>query len=318
MNKKTIIVGVSSLALLLAGCSAATQESLDSKGSSQQTEQSNAKKNETKGDKLTKNLGKTDWQGTKVYDKDKNDLTAENANFIGLAKYDAETGRYEFFDAQTGETRGDRGTFFITNDGAKRILISDTMNYQAVVGITELTDEMFTYSRKGKDKEGNEVDVFVEHVPYLKSKLAFTEKEKTLDTTTGTIETKTAGTDILGETLWNGTKVLDESGDDVTEFNKNFISLAKFVADTNEYEFYNLETGVSRGDFGYFDVLNHNKIRAHVSIGQNKHGAALELTELNNKKFTYKRMGKDQTGQDITVFVEHEPYTGNFNPEFSF
>ena len=318
MNKKTIIVGVSSLALLLAGCSAATQESLDSKGSSQQTEQSNAKKNETKGDKLTKNLGKTDWQGTKVYDKDKNDLTAENANFIGLAKYDAETGRYEFFDAQTGETRGDRGTFFITNDGAKRILISDTMNYQAVVGITELTDEMFTYSRKGKDKEGNEVDVFVEHVPYLKSKLAFTEKETTLDTTTGTIETKTAGTDILGETLWNGTKVLDESGDDVTEFNKNFISLAKFVADTNEYEFYNLETGVSRGDFGYFDVLNHNKIRAHVSIGQNKHGAALELTELNNKKFTYKRMGKDQTGQDITVFVEHEPYTGNFNPEFSF
>lgn len=181
------------------------------------------------------------------------------------------------------------------------------MNYQAVVGITELTDEMFTYSRKGKDKEGNEVDVFVEHVPYLKSKLAFTEKEKTLDTTTGTIETKTAGTDILGETLWNGTKVLDESGNDVTEFNKNFISLAKFVADTNEYEFYNLETGVSRGDFGYFDVLNHNKIRAHVSIGQNKHGAALELTELNNKKFTYKRMGKDQTGQDITVFVEHEP-----------
>lgn len=318
MNKKTIIVGVSSLALLLAGCSAATQESLDSKGSSQQTEQTNAKKNETKGDKLTKNLGKTDWQGIKVYDKDKNDLTAENANFIGLAKYDAETGRYEFFDAQTGETRGDRGTFFITNDGAKRILISDTMNYQAVVGITELTDEMFTYLRKGKDKEGNEVDVFVEHVPYLKSKLAFTEKEKTLDTTTGTIETKTAGTDILGETLWNGTKVLDESGNDVTEFNKNFISLAKFVADTNEYEFYNLETGVSRGDFGYFDVLNHNKIRAHVSIGQNKYGAALELTELNNKKFTYKRMGKDQTGQDITVFVEHEPYTGNFNPEFSF
>lgn len=318
MNKKTIIVGVSSLALLLAGCSAATQESLDSNGSSQQTEQTNAKKNETKGDKLTKNLGKTDWQGTKVYDKDKNDLTAENANFIGLAKYDAETGRYEFFDAQTGETRGDHGTFFITNDGAKRILISDTMNYQAVVGITELTDEMFTYSRKGKDKEGNEVDVFVEHVPYLKSKLAFTEKEKTLDTTTGIIETKTAGTDILGETLWNGTKVLDESGNDVTEFNKNFISLAKFVADTNEYEFYNLETGVSRGDFGYFDVLNHNKIRAHVSIGQNKYGAALELTELNNKKFTYKRMGKDQTGQDITVFVEHEPYTGNFNPEFSF
>ena len=31
-----------------------------------------------------------------MYDKDKNDLTKENANFIGLAKYDAKSGRYEF------------------------------------------------------------------------------------------------------------------------------------------------------------------------------------------------------------------------------
>lgn len=317
-NKK-IIAGVSSLVLLLAGCSVGAQETLGSKGSSQQqTEQSKRENGKTKGDKLTKILGKTDWQGTKVYDKDKNDLTAENANFIGLAKYDAETGRYEFFDAQTKESRGDRGTFFITNDGTKRMLISETMNYQAVVGLTELTNKKFTYTRKGKDKAGNEVDVFVEHIPYNKSKLAFTEKEKPLDTTTGKIDTKTAGATIVGQTLWNGTKVLDESGNDVTAFNKNFISLAKFAADTNKYEFFNLETGVSRGDFGYFDVLNHNKIRTHVSIGQNKYGAALELTELNSKKFTYERTGKNQAGQDITVFVEHEPYTGAFNPEFSF
>ena len=53
----------------------------------------------------------------------------------------------------------------------------------------------------------------------------------------------------------------------------------------------------SRGDYGYFDVLHENKIRAHVSIGNNKYGAALELTELNNKKFTYKRTGKDQAGK---------------------
>lgn len=74
----------------------------------------------------------------------------------------------------------------------------------------------------------------------------------------------------------------------------------------------------SRGDYGYFDVLHENKIRAHVSIGNNKYGAALELTELNNKKFTYKRTGKDQAGKDITVFVEHEPYTGDMKPQFSF
>ncbi|MGX7264314.1 DUF4822 domain-containing protein [Enterococcus crotali] len=319
MNNKKIIVGVSSLVLLLAGCSVGAQESVGTKGSSpQQTEQAKNNKEKNKGDKLTKILGKTDWQGTKVYDKDNNDLTAENANFIGLAKYDAETGRYEFFDAKTGESRGDRGTFFITNDGTKRILISETMNYQAVVGLTELTNKKFTYTRKGKDKAGNEVDVFVEHIPYNETKLAFTEKEKPLDTTTGKIETKKPGAEILGQTLWNGTKVVDESGNDVTEYNKNFISLAKFAANTNKYEFFNLETGVSRGDFGYFDVLNHNKIRAHVSIGQNKYGAALELTELNNKKFTYKRMGKDQAGNDINVFVEHDPYTGDYNPEFSF
>lgn len=318
-KKKKIIAGVSSLVLLLAGCSVGAQETIGTKDSNQQqTEQSKRDNSKTKGDKLTKILGKTDWQGTKVYDKDKNDVTAENANFIGLAKYDAETGRYEFFDAQTKESRGDRGTFFITNDGTKRILISETMNYQAVVGLTELTNKKFTYTRKGKDKAGNEVDVFVEHIPYNKSKLAFTEKEKPLDTTTGKIDTKTAGATILGQTLWNGTKVLDESGNDVTAFNKNFISLAKFAADTNKYEFFNLETGASRGDFGYFDVLNHNKIRAHVSIGQNQYGAALELTELNSKKFTYKRTGKNQAGQDITVFVEHEPYTGAFNPAFSF
>ncbi|EOH92876.1 lipoprotein [Enterococcus haemoperoxidus ATCC BAA-382] len=319
MNNKKIIVGVSSLVLLLAGCSVGAQETLGTKGSSQQqTEQTKKGNNKTKGDKLNHILGKTNWQGTKVYDKDNNDLTAENANFIGLAKYDAETGRYEFFDAQTGESRGDRGTFFITNDGTKRILISETMNYQAVVGLTELTNKKFTYTRKGKDKAGNEVDVFVEHIPYNKEKLSFTEDEKPLNTTTGKIDTKKDGAKILGKTLWNGTKVLDEAGSDVTESNKNFISLAKFDADTNKYEFFNLDTGISRGDFGYFDVLNHNKIRAHVSIGQNKYGAALELTELNDKKFTYKRMGKDKSGNDITVFVEHEPYAGQFKPAFSF
>lgn len=66
---------------------------------------------QTKGDKVTKILSGTDWQGTRVYDAAGNDLTAENANFIGLAKYDGETGFYEFFDKNTGETRGDEGTF---------------------------------------------------------------------------------------------------------------------------------------------------------------------------------------------------------------
>ena len=51
---------------------------------------------QTRGDKATKILSGTDWQGTRVYDAAGNDLTAENANFIGLAKYDGETGFTSF------------------------------------------------------------------------------------------------------------------------------------------------------------------------------------------------------------------------------
>ena len=51
---------------------------------------------QTRGDKATKILSGTDWQGTRVYDAAGNDLTAENANFIGLAKYDGETGFMSF------------------------------------------------------------------------------------------------------------------------------------------------------------------------------------------------------------------------------
>lgn len=39
---------------------------------------------QTRGDKATKILSGTDWQGTRVYDAAGNDLTAENANFIGF------------------------------------------------------------------------------------------------------------------------------------------------------------------------------------------------------------------------------------------
>lgn len=319
MNNKKMIVGVSSLVMVLAGCSVGAQGSLGIKESSQQTSQQlQTKKQKTKGDEFTKILGATDWQGTRVYDKENHDLTKENANFIGLAKYDDEIGRYEFFDAQTRESRGDSGTFFITNDGAKRILISETMNYQAVVDVTTLTKDTFTYERKGKDQAGNEIDVFVEHIPYKEKELRFTEPEKELNTITGIINTKKDGAEILGKTLWKGTKVLDEAGNDVTEYNTNVISLAKFDAAHNKYEFFDLASGESRGDFGYYDVLNHNKVRAHVSIGENKYGATLELTELNSKKFTYKRLGKDSDGQDSTIFVEHEPYNGSFEPTFTF
>ncbi|MGE6537973.1 DUF4822 domain-containing protein [Bacillus luti] len=279
----------------------------------QETEQTK----KTKGQLLASILGETNWKGTKVYDKDHNDLTKENQNFIGLAKYDATTARYEFFNANTGESRNDSGTFFITNDGKKRVLISETQNYQAVVELTQLDKEKFTYKRMGKDTKGNDVEVFVEHVPYHEKELSFTRPDKNLESSTGKIVTDVDGDEILSSTLWNGTVVLDEQGNNITKYNSNLISLAKYDKNTNKYEFFNVNTGESRGDYGFFDVVHGNKIRAHVSLGNNKYGAVLELTELNKEKFTYTRMGKDANGKDIKIFVEHKPYTGDLKPNFT-
>ncbi|MCK1993279.1 DUF4822 domain-containing protein [Peribacillus muralis] len=316
-NAKAITSIMLGFTLFLTGCNTEAQEKPSDKKQEQADKTVNKEDKLTKGQEMANILSKTNWQGTKVYDKDKNDLTKENANFIGLAKYDGKTGRYEFFDAKTGESRGDKGTFFITNDGKKRILISESMNYQAVVDMKEINKDVFTYKRMGKDANGNDVEVFVEHVPYKEKELSFTDPDKKLDATTGDIVKDVDGDKILGSTLWHGTKVVDEDGNDVTKANSNFISLAKFNDKNNKYEFFNGETGESRGDYGYFAIVHENKIRAHVSIGNNKYGAALELTELNKNKFTYKRMGKDNNGKDITIFVEHEPYKGDLKPKFT-
>lgn len=318
MNKNarilpTILLG---LTLVISGCSTVTQ----AKTSEQKLEQ-NAKRNknqqkETKGQELATILSNTNWQGTKVYDKNKNDLTKENANFIGLAKYDDKTARYEFFDKTTKASRGDKGTFFITNDGKLRVLISESMGYQAVVEITELNKDMFTYKRMGKDTNGNDLEVFVDHIPFKETELSFSDPDKTLETQTGKIVKDKDGDKILSDTLWQGTVALDENGNDVSAFNQNYLGLAKYDFKTNKYEFFDAKTGTSRGDYGYYDVVHGNKIRAHVSLGM-KYGAVLELTELNENKFTYKRNGKDKDGKDITITVEHIPYKGDFKLKFT-
>lgn len=271
----------------------------------------------TKGQEMARILSSTDWQGTKVYDKNNKDLTKENAGFIGLAKYDNETSRYEFYDKTTKQSRGDYGTFFITNDGKIRVLISESKGYQAVVEITELTKDMFTYKRMGKDESGKDVEVFVDHIPYNETELSFTQPDMTLNTQTGVIVTDVDGDKILSNTLWQGTVALDESGKDVSSYNVNFLGLAKYDFKTNKYEFFDAATGQSRGDYGYYDVVHGNKIRAHVSLGANKYGAVLELTELNPNKFTYKRKGKDKDGNEIFITVEHVPYKGSFKLKFT-
>ncbi|MFC0215216.1 DUF4822 domain-containing protein [Paenibacillus chartarius] len=298
----TVTRGEAAQLLLMAKQSAQSGEGVNSKN--------------TVGQQMAGMLSSTNWQGTKVYDKYHNDLTKENANFIGLAKYDRQSSRYEFFDKTTKQSRGDKGTFFITNDGKTRVLLSESMGYQAIVEITELNNDRFTYKRMGKDANGNDVEVFVEHIPYTETELAFTDPAKTLQTYTGEVVTNIDGDRILSSTIWRGTVVLDENGQDVSSYNTNFLGLAKYDDQTNQYEFFDAKTGQSRGDFGYYDVVNGNKIRAHVSQGL-KYGAVLELTELNENKFTYKRKGKDQAGKEIDVTVEHVPYNGDLKLKFT-
>ncbi|CAH0149106.1 hypothetical protein SRABI96_00666 [Peribacillus sp. Bi96] len=312
MNKRakvssSILLG---LTLVITGCNTNAQDNHSSQ-KHEQTAKENKKENKlTAGQELTEILSGTNWQGTKVYDKNNNDLTKENANFIGLAKYDEETSRYEFFDQNTKKSRGDKGTFFITNDKI-RVLISESMGYQAVVEITKLNKDMFTYKRMGKDAKGNDVEVFVEHIPYNETELSFTDPDKTLESFTGEVDTDVDGDKILSSTPWQGTVALDENGNDVSSYNSNYLGLAKYDDKTNKYEFFDAKTGESRGDYGFYDIVHGNKIRAHVSQGENKYGAVLELTELNENKFTYKRIGKDKDGKEITITVEHIPYEGN-------
>lgn len=313
---KTLSSILLGLTLVITGCSSTTQAKQNEQKQEQTAKESNRETKLTKGQELANILSSTNWQGTKVYDKNKNDLTKENANFIGLAKYDDQTARYEFFDKTTKESRVDYGTFFITNDGMLRVLISESKGYQAVVEITELNKDIFTYKRMGKDANGNDVEVFVEHIPYKETELAFTTPDKTLDTETGEIVTDVDGDKILSDTLWQGTVALDENGNDVSSYNANFLGLAKYDFKTNKYEFFDAKTGQSRGDYGYYDVVHGNKIRAHVSLGM-KYGAVLELTELNENKFTYKRKGKDKDGNEIFITVEHVPYKGDFKLKFT-
>lgn len=320
MKKVIIVLGISSLILLLAcGFVSNKKEGIpeDQKINVSQSETAKKVDNKlSKGQEMANILSSTNWQGTKVYDKDGNDLTRENTNLISIAKYDSKTARYEFFDKTTKESRGDMGTFFITNDGKIRVLISETMKYQAIVQVTALNKQVFTYKRTGKDANGNDIEIFVDHIPYSETTISFTKPDKVLTNTTGKVLTDIHGNQILSKTLWQGTGVLDENKNDVSIYNSGFLGLAKYDYETNKYEFFSIETGKSRGDYGYYAVVHENKIRANVSQSL-KYGAVLELTELNANKFTYKRMGKDKDGKEISVFVEHVPYRGNFKLEFS-
>ena len=102
----------------------------------------------------------------------------------------------------------------------------------------------------------------------------------------------------------------------MTAANQNFISLAKFDPNTSKYEFFNLQKvkpAAILGTSKWWTITRFGPMYLLVRIA-----TSLELTELNNDRFTYTRMGKDNAGNDIQVFVEHEPYQGTYHPAFTF
>ncbi|UUV98024.1 hypothetical protein G314FT_01150 [Vagococcus luciliae] len=105
-----------------------------------------------------------------------------------------------FLIKTTGETRGEKGVFFVTPDGKKRILMSQ-INYNVVVDMVRLDSDMFTYRRNGTQKDGGTGPVFVEHAPYDKD-LNFTIDFLKLSLETGTIDKDVPGRNILSSTFW--------------------------------------------------------------------------------------------------------------------
>ncbi len=57
---------------------------------------------------------------------------------------------------------------------------------------------------------------FTWNTSLITEKLAFTNGREALTNQTGKIVTNKSGDKILGTTLWNGTKVVDKNGNDVT------------------------------------------------------------------------------------------------------
>lgn len=187
-------------------------------------------------------------------------------------------------------------TFFITQEGKKRILFSE-LGYNVAVDMVELNNDVFTYSGTGKQADVSDGKVIVEHVPYAGA-LEFTTTLPKLITQTGSID-------------------CSKEGRDFSAYNQSYLGLAHYDDQTGSYQFFDKTTGQTRGNYGYLDVVRDNKVRASLSLGMN-YGAQLELTEINDQRFTYTRQGKDAQGNDIPITVENERYTGEFPLDFTF
>ncbi|WP_405124126.1 DUF4822 domain-containing protein [Pseudomonas sp. M20] len=124
------------------------------------------------------------WLTTRVYidGAPETDVKAKYPDVVGISTWDPERNRYEFFYADTGESKyskGGGGYFFVTGDQKQHVLVPDIGPTKTIVRQLETMNSVeFTYSREvPRDMMENNslVRIHVVHAPY-----------------TGTIETKSA------------------------------------------------------------------------------------------------------------------------------
>ncbi|KPG97166.1 S-layer protein [Pseudomonas sp. RIT-PI-q] len=115
------------------------------------------------------------WLTTKVYIEGapQTDVKANYPGVVGISTWDPERNRYEFFYADTGESKynnGGGGYFFVTGDNKTHILIPDIGPTKTVIRKLEtLNRSEFTYSREvPRDMAANNplVRIYVVHTPY--------------------------------------------------------------------------------------------------------------------------------------------------------
>ena len=115
------------------------------------------------------------WLTTKVYIEGapQTDVKANYPGVVGISTWDSERNRYEFFYADTGESKyhnGGGGYFFVTGDYKTHILVPDIGPTKTVVRKLEtLNRSEFTYSREvPRDMVANNplVRIYVVHSPY--------------------------------------------------------------------------------------------------------------------------------------------------------
>lgn len=115
------------------------------------------------------------WLTTKVYIEGapETDVKENYPGVVGISTWEPERNRYEFFYADTGESKyknGGGGYFFVTGDYKTHILVPDIGPTKTVVRKLEtLNRNEFTYSREvPRDMVASNplVRIYVVHSPY--------------------------------------------------------------------------------------------------------------------------------------------------------